>query len=74
MPDEKNDSFIDAWLDETVIPPEIRGYRPTTGPAEPETPPPGRASASMTETAAEMATIEPVAPETTTAPPRNQGR
>jgi hypothetical protein len=58
MPDEKNDDFIDDWLSETDVPVVTRGYRPTTGPAEPAVPPPGRASLSPPEVGAEMVTTE----------------
>lgn len=59
MPDEKSDDFIDDWLSDTDPPIVTRGYRPTSGPAEPDVPPPGRASLSPLETGADMAATEP---------------
>ena len=58
MPDQKNDDFIDDWLSETDVPIVTRGYRPTTGPAEPDVPPRGRASLSPSEAGPEMVTTE----------------
>jgi hypothetical protein len=58
MPDEKNDDFIDDWLNETDAPIVTRGYGPTKGPAEPDVAPPGRASLSPPEAGAEMAATE----------------
>jgi hypothetical protein len=64
MPDEKNDDFIDDWLNETDVPAVSRGYRPTSGPAEPDVPPPGRASLSPPEDATDMAAAEQTPSET----------
>jgi hypothetical protein len=57
MSDEKSDDFIDDWLNETDAPIVTR-YRPTSGPAEPDVPPPGRASLSPLEKGAGIAPTE----------------
>lgn len=58
MPGEKNDDFIDDWLSETDAPTVTRGYTPTKGPAEPDVPPPGRASLSPPEESPEAIITE----------------
>jgi hypothetical protein len=68
MSDKKRDKSIDEWLNESAIVPEIRGYYPTSGPSEPDVPPPGRASASMPEASAAMADSVPEDQQNTSNP------
>jgi hypothetical protein len=58
MPDEKNDDFIDEWLNESDAPIVTRGFQPKGGPAEPNVAPPGRASLSPPEAGGDLAAGE----------------
>jgi hypothetical protein len=59
MPDDKDDDFIDDWLTDSDVPVVTRGYKPTSGPAEPDVAPPGRASLSPPEPGQDPAVAGP---------------
>ncbi len=49
MDDEKQEESTEDWFGQVAEPDLSRGYRPSAGPDEPEEAPPGRASASLSE-------------------------
>jgi hypothetical protein len=53
MADEKPAGPLQEWFNKAVAaePDDTRGYRPVKGPDEPDSPPPGRPSASPRESA-----------------------